>query len=162
MPQSDGHESGVEHEAIDMEVIESFDDGNTVGLCEVEAGSSTVTYPDARAKFAHVRKRRGEWEIGDGDSHIFISSDGGELSVDFGPQFAPIETSIKQWQFQTAMSHLDGRYPDFELLFDDSGLVVFRARRTPSSSRRRDSRGTSQELNVGHERPEGRPHDGLC
>ncbi len=126
MPDDATQESGVEHEAIDMEVIESFDDGNTVGLCEVEAGSSTVTYPDARAKFAHVRKRRGEWEIGDGDSHIFISSDRGELSVDFGPQFAPIETSIKQWQFQTAMSHLDGRYPDFELLFDDSGLVVFR------------------------------------
>jgi len=113
-------------DGMDMTVHEPLDNENTIGIGEAKPGAGTVVFEEARQPFAHVRKRRGSYEIGDEDSHIFISSDGGELNVSFGPEFAPIETCIKQWHVTTAMNQLEGHYPEFTLLVDDSGLVAFK------------------------------------
>jgi len=113
-------------DGMNLTIQEQLDDGNTIGIGGIEPGEGTVTYEEARQEFAHVRKRRGKYEIGDEDSNIFISSEGGELSVGFGPEFAPIETCIKQWQVTTAIGELEGHYPQFTLCFDDRGLVAFR------------------------------------
>lgn len=112
-------------DGINIEPIEQLDDENRVGVVDATPGGETVTYEDARQAFGFVRKRRGSWEIGDEESTIFISSDGRELSVSYGPEFTPIETSIRQGLYQIAIQQFEGYYPQFDLMFDDSGLVVF-------------------------------------
>lgn len=117
----------IPQDGMTIDVIESLDDGNTVGLAEIEPGGETVSYQDARQAFATVGKRpgRNHYEVGDEDSTIFISSDGGELDVNYGPEFAPIETQLHVWQYELAMEQLEGHYPQFDLCFDDAGLIAF-------------------------------------
>lgn len=114
-------------DGIGIEKRDILDDGNTVGLVDAQPGGETVKFEDARQAFATVGKIPGQrdYEVGDEYSTIFISSDGGELGVHYGPEFAPIETSIKVWQYELAVDQLGGRYPQFDLMFDDAGLVVF-------------------------------------
>jgi hypothetical protein len=122
----------VPNDGMSPEIDDVLDDEKTIGIGSVKPGEGTVVYEDARSKFHTAgRKRRNRYEIGDEGSKIFISSDGGELTISYGPEFAPIETCIKQWHITEARRNLGKTiYESFDLLFDDSGLVAFRGEDT--------------------------------
>jgi len=115
-------------DGMSFDLHEQLDENNEIGIADVEPGDATVVYPDVSAKFHTAgRKRRGRYEIGDDESTIFLSSDDGELTISYGPEFAPIETALKQRYIWTARTNLgETIYESFDLLFDDAGLVAFR------------------------------------
>ena len=104
---------------------DALDDGYTVGvLHDYNHGPETVRFEDVGAtlwaKFGY--------EFVDDGTRLFIASDGGDLSVQCGPHFAPIETNCTIDQAKTALKALnhDGvGWPEFDLLFDHRDPIVF-------------------------------------
>lgn len=115
----------IPDDGINITPQEMITDDNSVGIVEAEPGGETVTFQEARQSFALVRETNGHYDVGDADSSLFISCDGGELSVSYSPEFAPIETSIKVHQYETAINQFDSYHPQFSLMFDDAGLCIF-------------------------------------
>lgn len=115
---------------ISFEIEERLDDDNTVAAGSAEPGDETVRYEGVRGTFRATADKwghSGEYVVGDEESTLFVASNGGELEVSYGPSFAPIETSLKVHQYELARRELhEGlRMPQYGLLFDDGGLIVF-------------------------------------
>jgi len=119
----------IPDDGMDIDIIDVLDDECNVGLVEVEPGEATVRYQEARTKFSVTVEKWGhndEYVVGDEDSTLFLSSDGGELNVGYGPEFAPVETAIKVWQYELAVSEIRTfTYEDYDVWFDHTGLVAF-------------------------------------
>lgn len=105
--------------------VDVLNDDNTVGVVEeIEYGDATVEFSGEEHQIS-VKLR--DDTVGDDDTHLFISCDGGELNVGYGPEFAPIETNLTIGQANTALGELPHyRYSDFDIVFDHRGPVVFR------------------------------------
>ena len=116
---------------IQFEFKEQLDDENTVGLVDAEPGSCTVVFEEVHSKFHSVGEQRwnNEYFVGDEESTIFLRSDGGEFSVGYGPEFAPIEAAVKVWQYEMATKAISGKfapwYAGYDVWLDDAGIVVF-------------------------------------
>jgi len=113
-------------------VLEQLDgEKNTVGVIDgFEPGPTTVKYEGVEAKFRN-RAKDDLLSVGDDDTTIFVASDEGELSFDFGPQFEKtIVTNLKRRQLKLALSRLRGEGElyttgDFTVHFDHAGPIVF-------------------------------------
>lgn len=127
------YQDALQDDPMDFEIEEVLDDGETVGIGQAEPGPETVQYDDAWREFVGVADKwshSGEYVVGDEHSALFVSSDGGQLSVTYGPTFAPIETAISVWQWELVKQQLQGHSVRFDLMFDDSGLVAFQGEET--------------------------------
>jgi len=116
-------------ESIDFMTLngaEAVTPDNHVGtLSNFEPGPDTVTFEDIRAELTiHF----GEHAVGDETTRLFIGCDAGEFTVDYGPQFQPIETNATKLQLKLAWDQVTERrrrFPEVTLHFDPSGPIVF-------------------------------------
>jgi len=114
---------------MSLDVRESLDEGDTVGILDgFEPGPTTVTFSDEEAAF---RLKANDELVGDEESRIFVASDGGDLSLGYGPHFdATIVSNLRRSQLQTALNHLrqagETRATGaFDVHFDHAGPIVF-------------------------------------
>lgn len=112
-----------------LDVRESLDNDNTVGILDgFEPGPVTVTFSDEESAF---RLKANDELVGDEESRIFVASDGGELSLGYGPHFdATIVSNLRRKQLQTALNQLRQAGDtcatgEFEVHFDHAGPIVF-------------------------------------
>jgi hypothetical protein len=126
----------VTREYMRLTDVDPLNDAKTVGIVhEFEPAETTVTFHDVGYPVTRHFKKHA---VADEDSRIFIASNDGELETDFGPVFdAPICTNFELQLARTALDAIQDadvtygpRYVDFDVLFDDTGPVVFRHRET--------------------------------
>jgi hypothetical protein len=125
----------VTREYMRLTDVEPLNDANTVGIVhEYEPAETTVTFHDVGYP---VTRHFRDHAVADEDTRIFIACNDGELETDFGPVFdAPICTNFELQLARTALEAIQDDptyrpgYVEFDVLFDDTGPVVFRHRET--------------------------------
>lgn len=116
-----------EDKYMSLTEFEALNDSNDVGLLlEWERGPNTIEYHDVGPQIA----RRLNDSVGEEDSTLFFSSDGGELDIGYDPMFdAPIVTNAKKEQIELALKTLreETHYGDITIIFDDAGPIIFKS-----------------------------------